>query len=386
MYGMWASSSPIRRIPCSTLAMISGSPSDSSMLKFSRYWSMDGRKGIDWPKEMQRPSSQVACSSAWARARRNSRRSLDLPIPASPAMNRTWPSAAALRAEHLEGPHRSVPLHGDLPQVQGLEEAAHHLMGGFADEDAPRPGVLLEARGKVRRVHHRRVVHPEVIPDAPDHDRPRVDPHPHLNREPALRLELLAVIPERPLDPQRRVRRPSRAVLVADWRAEERHHAVARVLVDRPLEAVDLRRDQLEAPVHDPVHLLRVELLRQGREPCDVREEHGDLSALPFEGRPPLQDLLGQVLGRVGDGGRRPPLRGRCRHRRGFRGGAWSGLEARAALAAEPGTAGRFRAALGAVERQGGPALAAKPVLGWTVELTARTQHGDFLSYTNGPP
>jgi hypothetical protein len=56
------STSPSARIPCSTLAMISGSPSISSMPKFSRDWSTIGSSGIDWPNETHFPSSQVSFS------------------------------------------------------------------------------------------------------------------------------------------------------------------------------------------------------------------------------------------------------------------------------------------------------------------------------------
>ena len=69
-------------------------------------------------------------------------------------------------------------------------------------------------------------------------------------------LDLAAEIAHGALDPERGVDGAPRAVLMRDGRAEEGHHAVARVLVDRAFESVDLGGDGLEAPVHDLVNLL----------------------------------------------------------------------------------------------------------------------------------
>src|SRR3989449_2193584 len=143
------------------------------------------------------------------------------------------------------------------------------------------------------------LVHPEVVADPAHDDGPRVDADPHLQTEAALGLELLRVIAERLLDSERRVDGAPRSVLVGDGRAEERHDAVARVLVDRALEPVDLRSDQLEAALDDAVHVLRIELLGERREPGDVGEENRHLAALALERRARLEDLIGQVLGRV---------------------------------------------------------------------------------------
>ena len=108
----------------------------------------------------------------------------------------------------------------------------------------------------------------------------------HLERKTALGLHLPVVASEPSLDGERGVGRAPRAVLVSDGRAEERHHTVAGVLVDRPLEPVDLGRDQLEASVHDSVHILGIQLLGERGEARDVGEEDGYLTALPLEGGP----------------------------------------------------------------------------------------------------
>ena len=171
----------------------------------------------------------------------------------------------------------------------------------------------------------------------------------------------------RALDPERGVDGAPRAVLVRDGRAEEGHHAVARVLVDRALEAVDLGGDGLEAPVHDLVNILGVKPLGQAREPGDVREQHGDLAALALDRRPRLEYLVGKVLWRVGSG--RPGSRcnaQRCRRvRRSGRPGQPQGRhQPVAAPAAEPRTCAQHGGALRAAGFEGFPALVAEPVSG----------------------
>ena len=75
-------------------------------------------------------------------------------------------------------------------------------------------------------------------------------------------------------------------ILVGDRRPEERHDAVARVLVDRALEAVDAVGEDLEEAVQDPVPLLRVDLPGQLQGALHVGEEHRHLLALALQGGP----------------------------------------------------------------------------------------------------
>ena len=71
----------------------------------------------------------------------------------------------------------------------------------------------------------RRAVHAQVVADPAHDDRPRVEPDAHLEREPALRLELPAVLADRALDPERGLDGASRAVLVGDGRAGGRRQS-----------------------------------------------------------------------------------------------------------------------------------------------------------------
>ena len=77
--------------------------------------------------------------------------------------------------------------------------------------------------------------------------------------------------------------RPARAVFVRNGGAEQRHHAIASVLVDGALEAVHLRREEGEAVVHDLVHHFGIEVSGQGHEARRIGEEYRDLLAFPFQ-------------------------------------------------------------------------------------------------------
>src|SRR4030095_7953883 len=168
--------------------------------------------------------------------------------------------------------NRCAALHRLLAEVERLEEPADRPQRRFADQHAAGPGPLLHAGRDVRGVAHRGVVHPEVVPDATAHDRARVEPDPHPDRRTLAGLDLAAQIAHRALDSERRVDGATRAVLVGDGRAEERHDTVAGVLVDRALESVDFRRDRFEATIHDLMDVLGVPTLGEAPGPGAVRE------------------------------------------------------------------------------------------------------------------
>src|SRR5207253_3759463 len=179
---------------------------------------------------------------------------------------------------------------------------------------------------------------------------------PHCHRWPALGPQRRPVVGDGALDAERRVDGAARAVLVRDRRAEERHDAVTRVLVDRALEAMYLGRDPLEAAVDDPVHLFGVELLGQARESRQISEEHRDLAALALQRRARLENLVRQMLRRV-DG---------ALGRRRF-------LEALAAVAAEAEVRRRLGATVRTAGGQRGAGPAAEPHAGGALEGALRT-------------
>src|SRR5712691_265844 len=79
--------------------------------------------------------------------------------------------------------------------------------------------------------------------------------------------------------------RALRVVLVRDRRSEERHDAVAGVLVDRALEAVHAFSEDLEEALENPVPLFGIELLGQFHRALPVGEEHRDLFCARLRGR-----------------------------------------------------------------------------------------------------
>ena len=84
---------------------------------------------------------------------------------------------------------------------------------------------------------------------------------------------------------QRRVAGALGVVLVGDRRAEQRHDAVAGVLVDGALEAMHALREDAEEPRRRMVcHCSGSTLLGECHRALHVGEEHRDLLALAFEG------------------------------------------------------------------------------------------------------
>ena len=55
----------------------------------------------------------------------------------------------------------------------------------------------------------------------------------------------------------------------------------------------------LEHGVEELPRLLRIPVREQFHRALEIREEHGDLLALAFEGAPRDEDLLGEMLGGV---------------------------------------------------------------------------------------
>jgi len=146
------------------------------------------------------------------------------------------------------------------------------------------------------------VVHVQVTANRAHDDLARVEPHADVHRRAAGALDLLRVEGDPPLHSQRRIAGANRMVLVPDRRAEERHDPVAHDLVHRPLVPMDGFHHPFNDPVEDLPGLLGVAVGEQLHRPLQVREQHRDLLALAFEGALGGEDLLGEMLGRVGLG------------------------------------------------------------------------------------
>jgi hypothetical protein len=99
---------------------------------------------------------------------------------------------------------------------------------------------------------------------------------------------------------QRGVTRPLGMVFMGNRRTEQRHDAVAGVLVHRAFEAVHAFGQDGEETFEDLVPFLGVELFGEFHRTLHVGEQHGDLLALAFQGRARLQNPVGEVFGGVG--------------------------------------------------------------------------------------
>ena len=101
------------------------------------------------------------------------------------------------------------------------------------------------------------------------------------------------------LDPERRMHRAPRRVFVRDRRAEQRHHPVTAVLVDGPLESMNLGCDQFEAAPHNLMDILRIELLGHSGKSSNIAEQHRDLAALALPCRLFGPNFLRQMAGKL---------------------------------------------------------------------------------------
>src|SRR5262249_19428432 len=127
----------------------------------------------------------------------------------------------------------------------------------------------------------------------------RVNTNTHLQAESTLALEGLGHVTNRVLNAQSGVHGPAGTIFVGERRTEEGHDPVARVLIDRPLEAVYLGGGTPEAGVNDRMHACGIELRGEGGQARHVREQHCHLFPLAFESTAGGEDLLGQVRWRV---------------------------------------------------------------------------------------
>ncbi len=87
---------------------------------------------------------------------------------------------------------------------------------------------------------------------------------------------------------------------MGDGGAEKRHDSVPGELVDGSLEAVNLARQDFETPVHDAVHVFRIEGLRYPGVVAYIGEKDGHLLALPLEGAAGFQYFIDEVFRGVG--------------------------------------------------------------------------------------
>ena len=200
----------------------------------------------------------------------------------------------------VDGNQLGYALHAERAEVFELEVARGQGGGVTRHVDRVWRSELLHAGRQAHRVTLSRVVHAQVIADLSDDDLARVESDARRKIESVFALDLARVLGESLAKLQSRVAGALGVVLVRDRCAEERHDAVARVLVDRSLEAVHVVREDLEEAVEDAVPRLRVELLGELHRTLHIREEHGHLLTFALECAAAGQDPLRQVLWGVG--------------------------------------------------------------------------------------
>ena len=182
---------------------------------------MRGRSGIDWPKEMHRPSSQVTFSPAWLTpgAVRAAVEICQCPLPRH-QRNLTVPRFDLLKKIAQDRqltlpPNRAestlaLLLHQTAP-VDCEAAASRRRWTGEWPSAASRPyrgcqkilrsacvwrhslrclldGLVVHARGHVRGVADRSIVHAQVVTDLTDNNQSCVQADAHLQAETALRL------------------------------------------------------------------------------------------------------------------------------------------------------------------------------------------------------
>jgi hypothetical protein len=122
-----------------------------------------------------------------------------------------------------------------------------------------------------------------------------MEPDADLHRHPMGALHLVAIAGHGLLHAQRRVAGAHGVIFMGNGRAEEGHNAIPHHLVDGALVAVHGLDHPLQDRVQQLSGLLGVAVGQQFHGPLQVREQHGDLLALAFEGSFGGQDFLSKV-------------------------------------------------------------------------------------------
>jgi hypothetical protein len=118
---------------------------------------------------------------------------------------------------------------------------------------------LLHSRREVGCVTEGRVVHAQIVADLADHNLSRIESHAYREADPFGDAQLVRVAAQRFAQVQCGIASALREVFVRDRGTEQRHDAIATVLVDRAFEAVNAFGQDLEEPIHDAVPFFRVE-------------------------------------------------------------------------------------------------------------------------------
>ena len=189
------------------------------------------------------------------------------------------------------------PLIGHRAERRDLHVPFGEAQGIGGDQDRARDGQVLHACGEVGRLPDRRVVHVEVAADGAHDDLAGVQADADLDRDALAPPEVLGVLLDGLLHPERGIAGPDGVVLVGERRAEERHDPVAHDLVHGALVAVDGLHHALEDGVEEFSRLLGVAVGEELHRALEVGEEDGDLLALAFRALFEVRILSARCLG-----------------------------------------------------------------------------------------
>ena len=199
--------------------------------------------------------------------------------------------------EHLHRLRQAFDRHG--AQGRDLDEpfGQPQRLGGEAN--APGRGQLLHACRQVCGLANRRIVHMQVVTDGAYHHLPRVEANADLHLHTVCAAHLGAIAAYGLLHSQGSVTGAHGVILMRHWRAKQRHDAVAHDLVHRTLIAVHGRHQTLQYRVEELTRFLGIAVAQQFHGALQVREQHGDLLALAFQGTLRRADLLDEVWWRI---------------------------------------------------------------------------------------
>ncbi len=201
--------------------------------------------------------------------------------------------ARGCRARDLEDFHRlGAATHRHRPQGVELEIVARQARDRLRREHGAGGCELLHARGQMRGLADRAVLHGQVVADRADYDLPGVQADANLQVQAVPAPDFVGVGAHDLLHPQGRITGAQRVVLVGERRAEQRHHTVPEHLVHRTLVAVHRFHHPVQRGVEQRTRLFRVAPVEQFQRAADVGEQHGHVLALAFQVRAGGEDLL----------------------------------------------------------------------------------------------
>ena len=201
-------------------------------------------------------------------------------------------------AQPLEFVHahwRAQALDGHGAEIAQPDIAFDLLCRVPRQVDATGLGNLFHARGQMHGRPLGGVIHAQVVADLADHHRAGMHAHAQAKIETVGEAKAIRKAAEVGLDVEGGAAGAQGMVFVRDGRAEQRHDAVAGVLVDRALVAVHGVAEQREAAVENVMPMLVVNRFRRGGGAAQIGKQYGDGLAFPLQRAARGQHLVGEM-------------------------------------------------------------------------------------------